>query len=470
MQASGNSGDRKDSSLLRNRFRKDTNSLVQQYTASIPFDQRLYRQDIAGSIVHARMLAKQGIISEKESELIIMGLVSIRGEIEQGKFQFKTELEDIHMNIEACLTEKIGEVAGKLHTARSRNDQVALDLRLFSKEAITETIDRLKQFQLALLDIAEANRDVIMPGYTHLQRAQPVLFAHHLLAYFEMLERDIQRFKDCFKRTDVLPLGSGALAGVPYPVDRVFLAQQLGFEQISQNSIDAVSDRDFVIEYQAAASITMMHLSRLGEELVLWSSTEFGFIEIDEAYATGSSIMPQKKNPDVAELGRGKTGRTYGNLLSILTTMKALPLSYNRDLQEDKEGLFDTVDTLLSTLEVFTGMVRTLQVNALHTCQAAGEGYVLATDLADYLVKKGMPFRQAHATVGKLVLYAINKGKGLSQLDLGEYQQFSTLFAADARDITADTSVAARNILGGTAPQQVQTQLSRARSIVEKDK
>ena len=470
MQASGDSGDRKDSSLLRNRFRKDTNSLVQQYTASIPFDQRLYRQDIAGSIVHARMLAKQGIISEKESELIIMGLVSIRGEIEQCKFQFKTELEDIHMNIEACLTEKIGEVAGKLHTARSRNDQVALDLRLFSKEAITETIDRLKQFQRALLDMAEANKDVIMPGYTHLQRAQPVLFAHHLLAYFEMLERDIQRFKDCFKRTDVLPLGSGALAGVPYPVDRVFLAQQLGFEQISQNSIDAVSDRDFVIEYQAAASITMMHLSRLGEELVLWSSTEFGFIEIDEAYATGSSIMPQKKNPDVAELGRGKTGRTYGNLLSILTIMKALPLSYNRDLQEDKEGLFDTVDTLLSTLEVFTGMVRTLQVNALHTCQAAGEGYVLATDLADYLVKKGMPFRQAHATVGKLVLYAINKGKGLSQLDLGEYQQFSTLFAADARDITADTSVAARNILGGTAPQQVQTQLSRARSIVEKDK
>ena len=470
MQASGNSGDRKDSSLLRNRFRKDTNSLVQQYTASIPFDQRLYRQDIAGSIAHARMLAKQGIISEKESELIIMGLVSIRGEIEQGKFQFKTELEDIHMNIEACLTEKIGEVAGKLHTARSRNDQVALDLRLFSKEAITETIDRLKQFQRALLDMAEANKDVIMPGYTHLQRAQPVLFAHHLLAYFEMLERDIQRFKDCFKRTDVLPLGSGALAGVPYPVDRVFLAQQLGFEQISQNSIDAVSDRDFVIEYQAAASITMMHLSRLGEELVLWSSTEFGFIEIDEAYATGSSIMPQKKNPDVAELGRGKTGRTYGNLLSILTIMKALPLSYNRDLQEDKEGLFDTVDTLLSTLEIFTGMVRTLQVNALHTCQAAGEGYVLATDLADYLVKKGMPFRQAYATVGKLVLYAINKGKCLSHLDLGEYQQFSTLFAADARDITADTSVAARNIIGGTAPQQVRAQLSRARSIVEKDK
>jgi argininosuccinate lyase len=374
------------------------------------------------------------------------------------------------MNIEAYLTDKIGEVAGKLHTARSRNDQVALDLRLFSKEAITETIDRLKQLQRALLDIAEANKDVVMPGYTHLQRAQPVLFAHHLLAYFEMLERDIQRFKDCFKRTDVLPLGSGALAGVPYPVDRVFLAQQLGFEQISQNSIDAVSDRDFVIEYQAAASITMMHLSRLGEELVLWSSTEFGFIEIDEAYSTGSSIMPQKKNPDVAELGRGKTGRTYGNLLSILTTMKALPLSYNRDLQEDKEGLFDTVDTLLSTLEVFTGMVRTLQVNNLRTCQAAGEGYVLATDLADYLVKKGMPFRQAHATVGKLVLYAINKGKGLNQLDLGEYQQFSTLFAADARDITADTSVAARNIIGGTAPQQVQTQLSRARNIVEKDK
>lgn len=451
---------------LRSRFQKEVDKSVQQYTASIPFDQRLYRQDIAGSIAHAKMLAKQDIISGKEAELIVMGLVSIREEIEQGKFQFKPELEDIHMNIESRLTEKIGEVAGKLHTARSRNDQVTLDMRLFTKEAIGETIRRLRELQRALLDVAEANRSVVMPGYTHLQRAQPTILAHHLLAYFEMLERDIHRFQDCLKRTDVLPLGSGALAGVPYPIDRGFLAQELGFSQISQNSLDAVSDRDFVIEYQAVASMAMMHLSRLAEELVLWSSAEFGFIDIDEAYTTGSSIMPQKKNPDVAELARGKTGRTYGNLLGILTTMKALPLSYNRDLQEDKEGLFDTVDTLLSTLEVFAGMVRTLKVNAERTHQAAEEGYILATDVADYLVKKGIPFRQAHTIVGKLVSYAMEQGKGLQQLDLSQYQRFSPIFKEDVYTITVESSIAARNIPGGTAPQQVAAQISRARKIV----
>ena len=453
--------------FLRGRFKKDKDKVVANYTASIAFDHRLYREDIDGSIAHARMLAKQGIISEKEAELIIMGLVSIREEIEQGKFQFKLELEDIHMNIEARLLEKIGEVAGKLHTARSRNDQVALDLRLFCKEAIAETIDGLRGLQGAILEVAEANKDVVMPGYTHLQRAQPVLFAHHLLAYFEMLERDVHRFKDCLDRTCVLPLGSGALAGVPYPTDRAFLAQEVGFDQISQNSIDAVSDRDFVIEYQAAASITMMHLSRMGEELVLWSSEEFRFIDIDDAYATGSSIMPQKKKPDVAELGRGKTGRVYGNLLGILTTMKALPLSYNRDLQEDKEGLFDTVDTLLPTLEVFTGMVKTLKVNSERTHQAAAGGYLLATDLADYLVKRGVPFRQAHAIVGKLVSYALDGNKDLGQLDIREYQQFSDLFARDVLDITVEASVTARDVIGGTAPQQVQAQLARARSVIE---
>jgi len=452
---------------LRSRPKKEVDKSVQQYTASIPFDQRLYRQDIAGSMAHAKMLAKQGIISEKEAELITMGLVSLREEIEQGKFQFQPELEDIHMNIEARLTEKIGEVAGKLHTARSRNDQVALDLRLFTKEAIEETIHRLRELQSALLDVAEANKGVLMPGYTHLQRAQPVLLAHHLLAYFEVLQRDIHRFRDCLKRTDVLPSGSGALAGVPYPIDRSFLAQELDFSQISQNSIDAVSDRDFVIEYQAAASVAMMHLSRLAEELVLWSSQEFGFIDIDQAYTTGSSIMPQKKNPDVAELARGKTGRIYGNLLGILTTMKALPLSYNRDLQEDKEGLFDTVDTLLSTLEIFAGMVKKLKVNAGRTRQAAEEGYILATDVADYLVKKGVPFRQAHKIVGELVSYALDKGKGLHQLDLSQYQRFSSLFEEDVYAITVESSIAARNILGGTAPHQVDFQLARARSIVE---
>jgi argininosuccinate lyase len=344
---------------------------------------------------------------------------------------------------------------------------VAVDLRLFCKEAIAETISGLKGLQSALLDVAEANKNVAVPGYTHLQRAQPVLLAHHLLAYFEMLERDVQRFQDCLKRTDVMPLGSGALAGVPYPIDRAFVAKQLGFSQISQNSLDAVSDRDFVIEYEAAASVAMMHLSRLGEELVLWSSAEFGFIEIDDAYATGSSIMPQKKNPDVAELGRGKTGRVYGHLMGMLTIMKGLPLSYNRDLQEDKEGLFDTVDTLLSTLAVFAGMVKTLNVKAERTSQAASQGYILATDVADYLVKKGLPFRQAHSVVAKLVSYAVEKGKELHQLELGEYRQFSPLFDAGVLDVTVASSIKARNVVGGTAPEQVDAQLARARGLVK---
>jgi argininosuccinate lyase len=454
---------------LRSRFQKETNKLVQEYTASISFDQRLYRQDIAGSIAHAKMLAKQGIISGKDAELMVMGLSSIGQEIEQGNFVFHTELEDIHMNIEARLIEKIGEVGQKLHTARSRNDQVALDLRLFTKEVISDTIGKLKELQRALLDLAEANQTVIIPGYTHLQRAQPILLAHHLLAYLEMFQRDIERFQDCLRRTDVLPLGSGALAGVPYPVDRIFLGRELGFAQISQNSLDAVSDRDFVIEYQAAASITMMHLSRLAEEIVLWASIEFGFIEIDDAYSCGSSIMPQKKNPDVAELARGKAGRIYGNLVSILTTMKALPLAYNRDMQEDKEGFFDTVETLLSTLGVFTGMIRSLKVNAEHTYQAAEEGYILATDLADYLVRKGIPFRQAHSVVGKLVRYAIECGKNLHQLNLSEYQSFSSSFGEDVYSITSESSIAARNIPGGTAPGQIETQLARARKLVDKD-
>ncbi len=452
-------------SQIRGRFQKDADKLVQRYTASIPYDHRLYQQDIAGSMAHAKMLARQNIITDKEAELIGMGLVSIREEIEQGQFQFKEELEDIHMNIEARLTEKIGDIAGKLHTARSRNDQVAVDLRLYCKEAIAETIQSIRAMQAALLGLAETHRGVVVPGYTHLQRAQPVLLAHHLLAYFEMLERDVQRFRDCLKRTDVMPLGSGALAGVPYPIDRAFVAGQLGFSQVSQNSLDAVSDRDFVIEYQAAASLAMMHLSRLGEELVLWSSAEFGFIEIDDAYATGSSIMPQKKNADVAELGRGKAGRVYGHLAGMLATMKGLPLSYNKDLQEDKEGLFDTVDTLLSTLAVFAGMVKTLKVSE-RGGRAAAQGYILATDVADYLVKKGLPFRRAHEIVGKLVSYAVGKGKELHQLELGEYRQFSPLFDAAVLDISVDSSIAARNVIGGTAPGQVEAQLARARGLV----
>ena len=451
---------------LRSRFGKDMDDRVKGYTVSVPFDQRLYRQDIAGSIAHARMLAKQGIISSKNAELVIMGLVSIREEIEQGKFTFYEELEDIHMNIEARLIEKIGDVGAQLHTARSRNDQVATDLRMFSKEAITETISRIRALQQAILDQAEDNRRLVMPGYTHLQRAQPVLFAHHMLAYFEMFQRDIERFQQCYERTDVLPLGSGALAGAPYPIDRGFLAKQLGFSKVSANSIDAVSDRDFVIEYLSAAGIIMMHLSRLAEEIIIWSTAEFHFIEVDDSFATGSSIMPQKKNPDVAELARGKAGRVYGHLMAALTIMKAMPLSYNRDLQEDKEALFDSIDTLLSTLEVFAPMVASMRVKSDHISRAAEENYMLATDIADYLVKKGIPFRQAHAIVGNLVRYALDSQKTLLEIELSEYRKFCPDFENDVKSITVESSMAARNAPGGTAPEAVEKALAAARRIL----
>jgi argininosuccinate lyase len=453
-------------SLIRGRFQKEAAKSVTDYTVSTHFDWRLYRQDIAGSIAHARMLAKQGIISPKEAEIIVKGLTSIREEIEQGKFQFKPELEDVHMNIEARLIERVGEVGRKLHTARSRNDQVALDLRLFAKEAISDTIAKLKEFQRALIAVAGANKSVVMPGYTHLQPAQPVLLAHHLLAYFEMFQRDIERFNDCLRRTDVMPLGSGALAGVTYNIDREFVARELGFSKISQNSLDAVSDRDFAIEYEAAAGICMMHISRLAEELILWSSAEFNFIELDDAYTTGSSLMPQKKNPDVAELARGKTGRVYGHLMALLTVMKGLPLSYNRDLQEDKEGFFDTVATLLATLDVFTGMVKTMRIKAENMEQATSRGYILATDLADYLVKKGEAFRTAHEVMGKLVSYAIKKGKPFSELSLKEYQRFSKLFDKDVFSITIESSLAARDVVGGTAPKQVKKALAAAKKLL----
>ncbi len=450
-----------------NNFHNKVDKLARDYLASIPFDQRLYRQDIEGSIVHVKMLAKQGIIANSDAEVIIKGLSSIREEIEQGKFLFKRELEDIHMNVEARLFEKIGDVAGKLHTARSRNDQIALDLRLFAKEEILRTIDKIKALQSSLVQLAEANKDVIMPGYTHLQQAQPVLVAHHLLAYFEMFQRDRERFHDCFKRVDVLPLGSGALAGVAHAIDRDFVARELGFSRVSTNSLDAVSDRDFVIEFETTAALTMMHLSRLAEEIILWSSSEFGFIEIGEAYTTGSSIMPQKKNPDVAELARGKTGRVYGNLMSILTAMKSLPLAYNRDMQEDKEGLFDTVDTLHSTLGVFAEMVKTIRVNAKRIHEAIKKDYILATDLADYLVKRGMPFREAHGVVAKLSEYAINKGKSFHELSLSEYHDFSPLFGKEVYNITLESSIAARNVIGGTSPQQVEITLTRVRKLIE---
>ncbi|MFC1921158.1 argininosuccinate lyase [Chloroflexota bacterium] len=453
-------------SNIRGRFKKEMNEAASRYSASVFFDWRLYPYDIAGSIVHARMLAKQGIISDQEAEKIVNGLEEIIDEIEDGTFKFKPELEDVHMNIEAGLIEKIGETGGKLHTARSRNDQVALDTRLFSRDAISKTVSGLKEFQGAIVDLAESNKSVIMPGYTHMQRAQPVLFAHHLLAYFEMLQRDVERFNSCLERVNVMPLGSGAVAGVAYNIDREFIAKELGFSRVSRNSMDAVSDRDYILEYEAAAAICLMHLSRLAEEIILWSSAEFDFIELDDAYTTGSSIMPQKKNPDIAELVRGKTGRVYGRLMSLLTTMKALPLSYNTDMQEDKEGYFDCVDTLLASLQVFSGMIQTLQVKVENTVQAAGEGYILATELADYLVKKGEAFRTAHGIVARLVSYAAGKGKSLGELKISEYNKFSPLFEEDVKSITVKTSLAARDNTGGTAPKQVAKALKQARKLI----
>ncbi len=452
--------------MLRDRFDKEPSRLAAEYSQSISYDRRLCRHDIAGSIAHSKMLSRVGIISDKDCEFIVMGLVSIREEIERGDFKFRPELEDIHMNIESRLAEKIGDVAGKLHTARSRNDQVATDLRLYVREAVSATIRGLRSLQRAFVALAQANKDVALPGYTHMQRAQPVLLAHHLLAYFEMLQRDVERFRDCLKRTDVLPLGSGALAGVPYKLDREFVAKELGFSRISSNSMDAVSDRDFVVEYESAAAMSMMHLSRLSEEMVLWSSTEFGFIEMDDAYATGSSMMPQKKNPDVAELARGKTGRVYGHLMGILTTLKGLPLTYNRDLQEDKEGLFDSVDTLTATLGVVAGMVSSLKVNRSRCLTAVEEGYLLATDVADYLVRKGLPFREAHGAVGRLVHHAVEHGKPLFGLSLAEFRQFSHKFDQDVFAISVASSVEARDLPGGTAPRQVEAALQRAQEAL----
>jgi argininosuccinate lyase len=454
-------------SHIRKRFNVPAAESTVRYTSSLPFDKRLYRYDITGSIIHAKMLAKQGIITQQESDVLINGLMSISSEIERKQFEFKTELEDIHMAIEDRLFELVGEVAGKLHTARSRNDQVALDIRLFTKDAISDTLEKLRQLQQSIIKLAEENEEVIMPGYTHLQPAQPILLAHYFLAYFEMFLRDAQRFSEALKRIDVMPLGSGAIAGVPYNIDREFMARELGFSQLSQNSMDTVSDRDFAIEYISAASICMMHLSRLAEEVILWSSAEFNYIELDDTYSTSSSIMPQKKNADVAELGRGKTGRIYGNLIALLTTMKALPLSYNRDLQEDKEALFDSVDTLLSSLEVFSGMVASLKIKSNHMKQKASRDFILATDLADYLVSKGETFRNAHGITARMVNYATRKNKMLNQLNLSEYKRFSPLFDNDVLSISAESSIAAKNVTGGTAPLQVKKALERARKIIK---
>ncbi len=453
-------------SHIRSRFSKPADKKVVSYTTSLPFDCRLYPQDIRGSIAHARMLAAQNIISQQEALEIEDGLVLIQQELDSGNFVFKPELEDIHMAIESRLFELKGDVAGKLHTSRSRNDQIALDMRLFAKDSIKALVSAITNLQNTLIDKAEANIDVIIPGCTHLQHAQPVLIAHHLLAYFEMLERDKQRALDCHKRTDVMPLGSGALAGTGFKIDRQQVAKELGFSAISANSMDAVSDRDFLIELHAICSIVMMHLSRMAEEIIIWSTSEYSFIELDDEYTTGSSIMPQKKNPDVAELARGKTGRVYGNLIGLLTVMKSLPLSYNRDLQEDKEGIFDSIDTVLPSLEVFSGMISTLVVKEEETRKAAQKGYLLATDVADYLVTRGLSFREAHKITGRLINYAASLNKPLDEMTLDEYQKFSSVFDEGVSRITLNSSIESRNIPGGTAKQQVTRALKDARATI----
>ena len=434
-----------------------------RYTVSVDYDRRLYAHDIEASIAHARMLGRQGIVSEADAEAIVGGLGDVRREIEAGGFDWRDDLEDLHMNIEARLHELIGEPAARLHTARSRNDQVATVTRMYVRDAIAETIAGLRRLQDALVSVAEAHREAIMPGYTHMQRAQPVLFAHHLLAYFEMFDRDAERFSETAARTNVLPLGAGALAGVPYPIDREWVAGELGFDGLSANSMDAVADRDYIVEFLADAAICMMHCSRLAEELVLWSSTEFGYVRLGSEWVTGSSIMPQKRNPDFAELARGKTGRVYGSLVALLTVLKGLPLAYNRDLQEDKEGLFDTVDTLGATLDAFCGMLGSIEVDEARMEEAAQDSALLATDMADYLVGKGVAFRDAHAAVSALSEAASARGVGLGELSLDELRRRSPAFDADVKDLTARASVAARDVEGGTAPSRVADALAQAR-------
>jgi argininosuccinate lyase len=453
--------------LWGGRFEKDLYKRAEEFGASIPFDKRLYREDIAGSIAHAKMLAKQDIIPQEDCAKIVAGLEAIRAKIDRGEFEFRLDREDIHLNIEAQLREEIGEAAGRLHTGRSRNDQIALDMRLWTRAAIVTTIDRILTLQRTLVKLAKQWNGVIMPGYTHMQRAQPVLLSHHLLAYFEMLQRDAGRFSDCYGRTDISPLGSGALAGVPYSLDREFVAEELGMSAISRNSMDAISDRDFVVEYLAAAALCAVHLSRLAEEVILWSTAEFGFIELDDAYSTGSSIMPQKKNPDMAELVRGKSGRMIGHLTAVLTMLKGLPLTYNKDMQEDKEAIFDAVDTLTNSLKVFEGMLATMRIRGGVMYRGAEGSFATATDFADYLTKKGMPFRQAHEVVGKMVKYGIEKNKTFSEFSPEEFRSFAPEFGEDARQITVESSLAARNVYGGTAPAQVTTALETASALLE---
>ena len=451
--------------LWGGRFAANTADSVESFTASIAIDARLYRHDIMGSIAHAKMLAKQRIISSSDARKIVRGLQAIEREIENGKFAFSAADEDIHMNIERRLSERIGSAGGKLHTARSRNDQVALDMRLFLRDEVKLILDALAALRQELAKVAQKHLDVIMPGYTHLQRAQPVLFAHHLLAYVEMFERDSERFADGLERINVLPLGSGALAGTTFPIDRVYVAKLLGFRRISKNSIDAVSDRDFLLEFLAAASILFVHLSRIADELVLWSSQEFGFIELPDGYCTGSSMMPQKKNPDVPELIRGKTGRVFGHLQALLTIMKGLPLAYNRDLQEDKLPLFDTVDTVKASIKMMSEIVAGMKVRRERMQRAVEDGFMNATDVADYLAERGVPFRVAHGIAGRIVQFCLAKNKRIDDLSLDEFKRFSAKFDKSVYGyLKAEAVVARRRALGGTARQNVMRRLKELRA------
>ena len=447
--------------LWGGRFSKNTNELVDAFNASIDFDKRLYHEDIRGSMAHARMLAKCGIIPAEDGEKIIAGLKEILADIEAGNFEFSVDLEDIHMNVEARLTDRIGSAGARLHTARSRNDQVALDLHMDMKREVTESAELLLRFEQALLDVAKQHEKTLMPGYTHLQRAQPITFAHHLLAYFNMLQRDFRRLLGVWEGADLMPLGAGAIAGTTFPIDRHMVAEELNFGTVYPNSMDAVSDRDYVIEFLSFASTLMMHMSRLSEEICLWSSTEFGFVELDDAFAPGSSMVPQKKSPDISELVRGKTGRVYGHLMAMLTTAKGLPLTYNKDLQEDKEGFFDAIDTVKFTLAVYRDMILTMTVNVDKMAQAVAHDFSNATDLADYLVRKGLPFRQAHEVVGKCVAYAIEKGKLLLEIPIEEYKQFSELFESDLlAALDPANCVEARRSYGGPAFSETEKQFA----------
>ena len=457
--------------LWGGRFSKDTNKLVDAFNASIEYDQRLYREDIRGSIAHAHMLSTTGIISKADGKAIEIGLKKILSDIEAGKFKFDVALEDIHMNVEARLTKAIGKAGARVHTARSRNDQVALDMHMYMKRATWEIMELVLAFEEALLAMAKEHAKTLMPGYTHLQRAQPITFAHHMLAYFNMFLRDFRRLEGVWTGADIMPLGAGALAGTTLPIDRFQVAKELNFAQVYGNSLDAVSDRDYVLEFLSSASLIMLHLSRLSEEFCLWSSTEFGFIELDDGFATGSSMMPQKKNPDIAELVRGKTGRVYGHLLALLTTVKGLPLAYNKDLQEDKEGLFDAIDTVKFSLTVYRDMLLTMTVNKAKMAEAVHKDFSNATDLADYLVRKGMPFRQAHAVVGKSVAYALKKGVFLGEISLEEYKKFSPLFEEDLlMALKPENCVAARTSYGGPAFKENAKQIALGKKLASKQK